>query len=824
MQKVRILKRERINTILSAIYDYPLIIVEAPMGFGKTTAVMNFLASEKNNALRIAFLNSSKSTAFFWNKFGDEMGKLDKKAADALKSLGLPADAPQADKIISILNSIEYDEKTVLVIDDYHLSHDMQLNKFILQIAAEKIENFHIVIITRDTTAINFNELLSKGMCFVISQQQLKFTECETRDYCLMMAGHISEDELKKISEYTDGWISLIYIILLGLKKGIPVGMNNTIDELIEDVLFNTYDRHIQHFLLKLSIMNNFTAKQAIFVTEDEKASEILKKLQKENAFIFYDEICKTYKIHNVLLDFLRTKQDFTAEELKQLYKRLGEWYLDRDDFITAYGYLNHAGDVERVLSHLDNPANIRNELTDFEGSEEMFKSISRELLYKYPIAYLQYIFISIIKGNDDTILAMSNRLDELEKVFESMEDIDDTYRNRIIAELLIIRKFTRFNYLEKSVAANDEILRRLNGKQSYIALRENEFTFGSPHLVYNYFRDEGRLKKTVQLIMENFIFYPRYANGCGTGCDYLALAEYAFETGDFETVELNNLKAIYKAKTKEQNSIIICANFNLIRFYIFQGKINKAIQMLKQLEEDITRINNPIYNTTIDMCKGYIYACLCAKEKIPYWLQTGNMTDAHFFYQGIAFNYIVFGKALVVSKKYVELEMMIESFEEHFSMFSNQLGFIHNNIFNSVAKYNLYGIEKGIPVLQDALSKAQSDDIIMPFAENGPHIFNMLKKISENSPENGYIKRVLHCCRQYNESLKGTQISKVSLSQREIEVLSLAADGLNREEIASRLFMSQGTVKTHLQNIYQKLEASGKISAIKIAQMNGLI
>ena len=63
-----------------------------------------------------------------------------------------------------------------------------------------------------------------------------------------------------------------------------------------------------------------------------------------------------------------------------------------------------------------------------------------------------------------------------------------------------------------------------------------------------------------------------------------------------------------------------------------------------------------------------------------------------------------------------------------------------------------------------------------------------------------------------------------MKLSQREVEVLSLTAEGLKREEIAARLFMSQSTVKTHLQNIYQKLETSGKVSAIKIAQINGLI
>jgi ATP/maltotriose-dependent transcriptional regulator MalT len=48
-------------------------------------------------------------------------------------------------------------------------------------------------------------------------------------------------------------------------------------------------------------------------------------------------------------------------------------------------------------------------------------------------------------------------------------------------------------------------------------------------------------------------------------------------------------------------------------------------------------------------------------------------------------------------------------------------------------------------------------------------------------------------------------------LSNREVEVLSLVADGLSNEEIAARLFLSVRTVERHLSNIYAKLRVSGK-------------
>jgi LuxR family maltose regulon positive regulatory protein len=55
--------------------------------------------------------------------------------------------------------------------------------------------------------------------------------------------------------------------------------------------------------------MGSFTVQLAQFVTQEPKAEEFLKKLRRENAFIAFDEAAGVYKIHNVLLDFLRAKQ-----------------------------------------------------------------------------------------------------------------------------------------------------------------------------------------------------------------------------------------------------------------------------------------------------------------------------------------------------------------------------------------------------------------------------------------------------------------------------------------------------------------------------------
>jgi DNA-binding NarL/FixJ family response regulator len=61
-------------------------------------------------------------------------------------------------------------------------------------------------------------------------------------------------------------------------------------------------------------------------------------------------------------------------------------------------------------------------------------------------------------------------------------------------------------------------------------------------------------------------------------------------------------------------------------------------------------------------------------------------------------------------------------------------------------------------------------------------------------------------------------------LSSRELEVLTAVSSGLRNAQIARRLFITEGTVKRHLTNIYMKLDVTTRISAVNKAITMGLI
>jgi DNA-binding NarL/FixJ family response regulator len=61
-------------------------------------------------------------------------------------------------------------------------------------------------------------------------------------------------------------------------------------------------------------------------------------------------------------------------------------------------------------------------------------------------------------------------------------------------------------------------------------------------------------------------------------------------------------------------------------------------------------------------------------------------------------------------------------------------------------------------------------------------------------------------------------------LTERELEVLTLVANGLSNGEIADRIFISEGTVKTHIRRLFSKLDVRDRTQAVIFAYNAGLV
>jgi LuxR family maltose regulon positive regulatory protein len=136
---------------------------------------------------------------------------------------------------------------------------------------------------------------------------------------------------------------------------------------------------------------------------------------------------------------------------------------------------------------------------------------------------------------------------------------------------------------------------------------------------------------------------------------------------------------------------------------------------------------------------------------------------------------------------------------------------------------------EQAVSYLGDALELGQDQRYLRTFVEVGPALVPLLEEAARAGVYPDYTGQILAIMkgqagilRKGQERAAQTMIEP--LSTRELEVLNLIAAGLSNREIADRLVLSLGTVKSHAHNIYGKLGVSNRAQAIGRAREYNLL
>jgi len=96
--------------------------------------------------------------------------------------------------------------------------------------------------------------------------------------------------------------------------------------------------------------------------------------------------------------------------------------------------------------------------------------------------------------------------------------------------------------------------------------------------------------------------------------------------------------------------------------------------------------------------------------------------------------------------------------------------------------------------------------------------------KLSKPKIETVVVENEVYVNRNEDFVLNTSLVSQLELSKRELEILSLLAQGHSNQEIAAKLFVSLSTVKTHIQNLFEKLDVKRRIQAVEKAKRLNLI
>jgi len=178
----------------------------------------------------------------------------------------------------------------------------------------------------------------------------------EIVEYCRLYDVQLKDEETKFLQSYTEGWISAVYLYILGYRQaGCFERQSATLNELIEKIVYQPCTEEMKIFLTMISIFDSFSLEQAEYMWVKGNARVLLEQLIDENSFVSFDYAERSYHLHNILTGYLR--QIFAQYNLNlhhSLWRRAGRWYLDAGDYNTAMNCFFQAADFESLLTTIE--------------------------------------------------------------------------------------------------------------------------------------------------------------------------------------------------------------------------------------------------------------------------------------------------------------------------------------------------------------------------------------------------------------------------------------------------------------------------------------
>jgi LuxR family maltose regulon positive regulatory protein len=121
---------------------------------------------------------------------------------------------------------------------------------------------------------------------------------------------------------------------------------------------------------------------------------------------------------------------------------------------------------------------------------------------------------------------------------------------------------------------------------------------------------------------------------------------------------------------------------------------------------------------------------------------------------------------------------------------------------------------------LFQAVQFGSTQGFLRTFIDAGEGLQPLLQELALRGISLEYVRKILSASEVQPGPRPSAQAALIEpLSDREIEVLRLVATGFSNREIAAKLFLSLGTVKSHIHNIYGKLDARNRTQAVSRAR-----
>jgi len=850
-------KRTRLIDQLRNGLHRKLTLVAAPAGFGKTTLMSEWLAKARYPVAWVSLDEQDNDPTRFMIYM---LGALQKIQSHIGEEFNTVLQSPEPPPIESLLPTLLNDlmtiaEDFVLVLDDYHVIENQSIDTALTFLIDYLPPQMHLVIVSREDPPLQLSRLRARGQLTELRASDLRFTPDEASDFLNTVMGlNLSKEDIHALEMRTEGWIAGLQLAALSMQgqtdsqsfiKAFTGNNRYIVDYLVDEVLSHQPES-IHKFLLQTSILDRLSGTLCNALTDQQNSENVLQTLERDNLFVIpLDDKRKWFRYHHLFADVLRAHLSRQHPEVvSMLHYRASVWFEENGFEIEAFQHATAGNDITRAES-LIKSSNVP---MYFRGAVRpvlnWLASLPVSTLDARPSLWIIYGWTLMIAHRNAEVEA---KLRSAEAALSSVEP--DEEKNDLIGSIATLRAMLAANHYDTDtiIEQSHRALEYLHPDNAYLravvlrslaiayqfrgerqAARDMyqqaiEMSEASGNLFVNILSTTGL--GMIQL-SDNELFqaeksYQRVLDLVGdskqpiTCAAFFGLAKINYEWNNLEKAQEYGEHSVYLSKQIDVIDTSVSGEIFLAKLTLAQGDIDNAHTILTRAEQTIHQHHFikqiPVLTAT----------------KIRLHLQEGNIVEAE---RLLKIHDLPLSKARICLAQ-DDAPTAIFILEKHrkkveaAQWHDERLKIL---VLEALAHFQNDDTTEAIEIIADVLSIVAPHGFIRLFLDEGLPMLHLLHKAHSHGILTDYVTTLI--TKFSDDPLNEKSLTDSSqpliepLSDRELEVLQLIADGLSNREISEQLYLALSTVKGHNRNIYGKLGVQRRTEAVARARELGLM
>ena len=824
-----------------------LTIVIAPAGYGKSTLLSEWGRMHRSTRLAWLSLEAEDNDVYqFWRYVLAALQTASPSLGNAARTMLQGFQPPPIQTIlITLLNEIqEHPHHLALVLDDYHLIREAVIHESLAFFLKHCPARLHLVIASRTPLPLALGRLRTRCHLTEITQEDLRLTREEGARF-LQQDSRLSLDAetITRLAKQTDGWAAGLNLAALALYKckdpdSVMAALEGRHAYLTDYFFENVWQEQtpdVQRFLLYTAVLENFNVSLSTAVTQLPHAARILAHLRAINLFlVVLDEERGWYRYHHLFSRALRhLLQQTEPDVIPELHRRAAEWHLAREHTAEGLRHLIAAEEWGRMAAVLENAALPLLRQGKVTRLIAWLQTLPEVVLQENPALMSTYARALMLTGE---MKALETWLDNLEKITASRSVQAEVRQIRAVLDgregetavssdywwesldafTLSISHWTQYR-MEAGYRAAERaaVAGRAIGNDSIALLAGSNLAFlracqGDLRGGLQIARRELRLAG----LDEREIVDGRAQPNPAAGPLLMSIADVFYERDQLQR-SLQYYRCAMSLNEQLGRVDYLMAGHMLIARTL--GPLGQAAEAEAMIARGVTLARQSritfwppadaeAYQAWIwlhygDVSRADVWARRAglhpddeamAQRRVPYWayaellLARGECEAAR----------RALSRLIAVSPRGTR----IEPFAKLLWLYA-------------LALDGAGAAEQALTVAYQALLLMEPEGYVRPFLDwrgrSGLLLTRFLAQGIAAPPLTAYTQMLL-------ETMEPPGRPDVRLSRREVEILQLLELGLSNREIARRLVVSPNTVKTHLRNLYRKLEVNGREAAVR--------